>query len=326
MKDRATDVIPLEGASLYRVLDQTHPLWHDGLDRHAYGRSCLAQMRTAWGRRFQRRLALVDGADLLASAEQYDLAGRFEERAIRICAIGSVFTDPAQRGLGHARTLIDTLLDRAARQGAEMALLFARRGLEDDAQTGFQAIPSTVATLQVEESPRHGAPMTMVRGGEERDLAAIAAMGRVRAGPFRFHLDRDVDLIQYAITRKRLLAGFGPAAARQVHFFIAEEGTTAAAYVVVTIAGDSWTLEECGDRDPSGARVGALLQALIAREPGERRPTIRGRLPPGFLTPQVTIASAVRSTDTVMGRGLTPTATPLQLSGDEVLYWSNDVF
>jgi hypothetical protein len=42
------------------------------------------------------------------------------------------------------------------------------------------------------------------------------------------------------------------------------------------VIGDTWTLEECGDRDPSGAGVGALLQALIAREPSERRPTIRG--------------------------------------------------
>ena len=109
--------------------------------------------------------------------------------------------------------------------------------------------------------------MTMVRGGEERDLAAIVAMGRVRADPFRFHLDRDIDLVQYAITRKRLLAGLGSADARQLHFFIAEEGTTAAAYVVVSVAGRTWTLEECGDRDASGARVGALLQALIAREP-----------------------------------------------------------
>jgi hypothetical protein len=68
--------------------------------------------------------------------------------------------------------------------------------------------------------------MAMVRGGEERDLAAIVAMGRVRAEPFRFHLDRDVDFVQYAITSKRLLAGLGSADARQLHFFIAEEGIT----------------------------------------------------------------------------------------------------
>lgn len=324
MNDRVTDLIPLDGASLDCVLDQTHPLWHDGLGRHAYGRSCAAQMKTAWGRRGQRRFALVEGAELLASAEEYDLEGIFEGRAVRLCGLGSVFTNPAHRGVGHARTLIETLLDRAGRKGAEMALLFVRPGLEADARAGFDAIPLTEATLLVDESPRHGAPMTMVRGGEERDLAAIVAMGRVRADPFRLHLDRDIDLVQYTITRKRLLAGFGPPGARQLHFFIAEEGTTAAAYVVVTIAGDRWTLEECGDRDPSGARVGALLQALIAREPDERRPTIRGWLPSGFLPPQVAIIAAVPSTETVMVRGLNST-TP-RLSGDEVVYWHSDVF
>ena len=126
---------------------------------------------------------------------------------MRICGIGSVFTDPSRRGLGHARVLLETLLDEAAAKGAEVALLFSQAGLENDAPSGFEPFPATDVTLDVASS-RHGAPMTMVRGGEERDLAAIVAMGRVRAGPFRFHLDRDIDLIQYVITRKRLLAGW----------------------------------------------------------------------------------------------------------------------
>jgi hypothetical protein len=168
--------------------------------------------------------------------------------------------------------------------------------------------------------------MTMVRDGEERDLAAIVAMGRVRADPFRFHLDRDVDLVQYAITKKRLLAGLGSPGARQLHFFIAEEGITAAAYVVISIAGSTWTVEECGDRDPSGARVGAILQALIAREPVERRPTIRAWLPPGFVPPQVTIVSAKPPAEVINLRGLKSAAMQPPLSGDEVLYWRNDIF
>jgi hypothetical protein len=168
--------------------------------------------------------------------------------------------------------------------------------------------------------------MTLIRGGEERDLAAIVAMGQVRAGPFRFHIDRDVDFVQYAITKKRLLAGLGAASARQLHFFIAEEGITAAAYVVVSIIGRTWTIEECGDRDPSGARVGAILQALIAREPVERRPTIRGWLPPGFVPPQVTIMSANPSTEVMMVRSLGATVVQPRLSGDRVLYWRGDLF
>ncbi len=83
--------------------------------------------------------------------------------------------------------------------------------------------------LTVTESSRHGAPMTLVRGGEDRDLAAIAAMGHVRAAPFRFHIDRDIDLIKHAITRKRSLAGLGSAGVRQLDFVIVEEWITAAA-------------------------------------------------------------------------------------------------
>jgi hypothetical protein len=157
-------------------------------------------------------------------------------------------------------------------------------------------------------------------------LAAIVAMGEVRAERFRFHLTRDVDLVQHTITKKRLLAGLGLPGARQLHFFIAEEGITAAAYVVISIVDRTWIIEECGDRDPSGARVGAILQALIAREPVEHRPTIRGWLPDGFVPPQVTIVSAKPSTEVLMLRFLGSTAVSPRLFGDQVLYWRSDLF
>jgi hypothetical protein len=272
-------------------------------------------------------LTLLDGQDLRASAVQYDLAGTLDGRALRICGIGSIVADAVDSSLGHARTLVERLLDEAAGGGADMALLFSPADLTDDALDGFQRIAGPDLTLRVAESPRHGAPMTMVRAGEERDLHAIAEMGRVRAEPFRFHLDRDVDFIQHAITRKRLRAGLGSPGLRQLQFFIAEEGITAAAYVVVSVEGTTWTLEECGDRDASGARVGALLQALIAREPAERRPTIRGWLPPGFLPPQLTVVSTTPSTGILMVRmlGSTSAASP-PLCAADVLYWRNDVF
>ena len=82
------------------------------------------------------------------------------------------------------------------------------------------------------------------------------------------------------------LAGLGTLGARELHFFIAEEGITAAAYVVISVVGREWTIEECGDRDGSGARVGALLQALIAREPIERRPRSGAGLPHVFVHPR----------------------------------------
>ena len=232
-------------------------------------------------------------------------------------------TPPARAG-DHARELVERLLDQAAREGAALALFFSGMSHAHH-PTGFDVVAMTETELRVVESSRRGAPMTLIRGGEERDLAAIVAMGQVRSDPFRFHLARDVDLVQHAITKKRLLAGLGLSGARQLHFFIAEEGITAAAYAVISIVGRTWTIEECGDRDPSGARVGAILQALIAREPVEHRPTIRGWLPHDFVPPQVTIVSTKPSTEVLIMRSLGSAAVSPRLSGDQVLYWRSDL-
>lgn len=266
------------------------------------------------------------GADLLASAQRYDLTGTLDQQHVSICAIGAVCTDPTRHNGSHARVLVERLVDDARRDGADIALHFVSTDSTSHVPDGFEVIPAVDVELRVAESTRHGAPMTLVRSGEDRDLAAIAAMGQARAVQFRFHLDRDVDLVKYAITTKRLLAGLGSAGVRQLEFVIAEEGITAAAYVVLSIVDRAWTIEECGDRDPSGARVGAVLQALIAREPVERRPVIRGWLPPGFVPPQVTIVSAKPSTQVMSGRFLTAPGKQLRLSREEVVYWRSDVF
>jgi hypothetical protein len=290
----------------------------------AVGQYEVALSRTAWGRRARRRFALMDGAAVLASAETRDYAGTLDGRSVRICGIGDVVTSPGRDESQHARTLVEALVEEAARAGTDLALLCARPGLGAAVSEKFESLPLSDLTLRVAESPRHGAPMTLVRGGEDRDLAAIVAMGRIRAETSRLHLDRDEDLVQDAVTRQRLLAGLAPSGVRQLHFFIAEEGITAAAYVVISVVGHTWTIEECGDRDVSGARVGALLQALIAREPAERRPVIGGWLPPGFLPPQVAIAAATPARDAIWVRTLGPGTPPLRLSGDDVLYWHGD--
>lgn len=319
-------VVPAEGTILERILDATYPVLHQGLSREAFAKCDAAQRKTTWALRHQRRLALMEGVDLLASAQRYDLTGTVDGQLVRICGIAAVSTDPARDDGCHAWVLVDRLIDDARRDGADLALLFTTTDRTGYALDSFEVIPTVDVELEVAESSRHGAPMTLVRSGEDRDLAAIAAMGQARAGQFRFHLDRDGELVKYAITKKRLLAGLGSPGVRQLQFVIAEEGITAAAYVVISIVDGTWTIEECGDRDPSGARVGAVLQALIAREPVERRPVIRGWLPPGFVPPQVTSESARPSTEVVLGRFLTGARKQLRLSREEVLYWRSDVF
>jgi hypothetical protein len=318
-------IILADGPILERVLESAHSASSRGLSRHAFAQFDAAQMRTPWGRAHQRRVALVEGEDVLASAMQYDLAAVLDQQPVRVCGIAEIFPQPALATGGPARELVDRLLEEAARAGAAMALCFSNMG-HDQQLAVTDVVPTTDVEIGVAEPARRGAPMTLIRGGEERDFAAMSAMGRVRASPFRFHLDRDVDFLHHAITKKRLLAGLGIAGARQLHFFIAEEGITAAAYVVISIVGGTWTVEECGDRDPSGARVGAILQALIAREPVERRPTIRAWLPRGFVPPQVTIVSSKPSTDVMLMQSLGANEVHPRLAAEDVLYWRSDIF
>ncbi len=102
---------------------------------------------------------------------------------------------------------------------------------------------------------------------------------------------------------------------------------TAAAYVVIGVKGNAWAIEECGDRDPTGARVGALLQALVAREPAMPRPAITAWLPSGFLPPQVIVIGEEPSAEVMMVRPLAPSAVgATTLQDADANYWPIDRF
>jgi hypothetical protein len=315
-----------EGALLARVIDALPPASREGLSAAAFATSERAVQKTAWAKANRRRFALMDGDVVLATAVRGRLAARLDGQPVRIGAVGSLWADPARNPGPHAAALIAGLIDAERADGADLAMLAAAHDGAWAMPDGFEPIPTTDVEVRVVESTRHGAPMTLVRGGEDRDLAAVAAMGDVRARLNRFHLVRDVDFVKFALTRRRLLAGLAPAGHRELRFLIAEEGTTAAAYIVLTVAAGSWTIEECGDRDVSGARVGALLQATIAREPVEQRPAIRGWLPPAFSPPQLTMVPSPASPVVVFARGLSAHLAHLRLAADQVLYWRNDLF
>jgi hypothetical protein len=179
-------------------------------------------------------------------------------------------------------------------------------------------------TLDVDR--RGGAPAMLVRAGVDADLRALAAMHESRAAAARLSLHRTPELIQYAIAKRRLLAGLGAPHLRQTEFFVAEEGSTAVAYVVLTVEADGWTLEEAGDRDPAAARLGAMLQLLAARDPARRPSVIRAWWPPQMpAPPQVVITSRAPATGEMfmvrrLRGGIRPIAAP------DVFYWRSDVF
>jgi GNAT superfamily N-acetyltransferase len=306
---------------LETILDDTYPIWGEGLSRDAYEKWNRAQTETVWGRSHLRRVALMDDGRVLSSAKRYDLDAWAGARRIQVIGIGAVFTPPACRGQGHAAALIDALLEDAAGRGCAMALLFSEIGAGYYERLGFTVIPQRIPAIELVRRP--GAPAALVRAGEAQDLDAIAEIAaRARQGA-AFALDRSADFIAFMLARRRLLAGLGPPGRRSVEFFVTEEAHRAVAYVVITRGPHGVFLEDCGDRDPTGARVGAMLQVLAARDPAEAPLRCRASIPPGFAPPQWRIVSGEPADEIMMARPLGEDKT---ISPSQTVYPHLDVF
>ncbi len=313
-----------DGDLLDRIFDNTFPIWNEGLSRAAYGQWNRAQLKTPWGSRHLQRFALLDEqGNLLASAKRYRHDVRLDGREGWMAGIGAVFTPVAQRSRGHATRLIEILIERERDAGAMLAGLFSEIGAGFYERLGFRTVPLDEVTVKVKL--QGGSPALLVRSGVERDLADLAALHASRTAGVRFALRRDAPLIHYALSKKRLLAGLGRPGLRQVEFFVAEEGASAVAYVILSENANGWTLEEAGDRDPAGARLGAMLQVLMAREPANRPPVMRTWWPrPMPVPPQLELSDRGSSRDIFMVRPLADVAMPETV--DDVFYWRSDYF
>jgi GNAT superfamily N-acetyltransferase len=321
-----TSLVIAEGALLEQILDLTFPIWNEGLSREAYGRWNTTQTKTPWGRDHLHRFALLDNdGALLATAKRYRHDIRLDGREGWMAGFGAVFTPPAARGRGAATRLLELLSERARAEGALLASLFSEIGTSFYERRGFRAVPMDEVTVTVTINRKGGAPAMLVRAGEERDLAAVAALDATRSSPVRFALRRGPSLIAYALSKKRLLAGVGPSGLRQVEFFVAEEGASAVAYVILSVNANGWTLEEAGDRDPAGARLGAMLQVLVAREPSHGTPLIRAWWPRAMpVPPQLQLTERSEARDIFMVRPLADI--PMPVTADDVFYWRSDYF
>jgi GNAT superfamily N-acetyltransferase len=324
------ELVRADRARSAAILQETYPIWHEGLTRDGFDRWVRLQEATEWGRAHLWRVALVgaDGATL-ASAKWYDLTALLDGAEIRVCGVGAVFTALAHRGHGYARQLIDAIAARAEGEGYHALALFSEIGAEYYAGLGFTEIPRETLTLGI-TFPREGAPATLVRAGTDADLVHLAELDRVRT---RFGVVRSPASIQFGVAKRRALAASAPHGRRAVEFFVTEEGLRAVAYVLITRGpsgnlGDGpdvmW-LDACGDRDPSGARVGAILQVLRARTPAEKWPPLLSWLPAGWLPPQVTIESAQPATDILMLRPLGRKSLP-DLTAADVTWPHADAF
>jgi GNAT superfamily N-acetyltransferase len=317
-------IIRADGALLERIFDTTYSIWHEGLSRHAYGQWNVAQMRLPWAANHVARFALVDdhGAPL-ASLKRYRYDVRLDGRVGMMCGLGAIFTMPEHRGRGHASRLIEDVLAQEQRDGVLMAGLFSEIGTAFYERLGFRAIALDEVTVNVVS--KGGSPAMLVRAGDDRDLPALATIHETRTETSRFALRRDAAAMQFAIAKKRLFAGLSEPFTRRLEFFVTEEGNSAVAYVVLSQNVHGWTLEEAGDRDPAGARVGAMLQVLVAREPSHTPPLIRAWWPRALaVPPQLRLTNRSDPKDIFMVRALADVALPE--TADDVFYWHADHF
>ena len=239
-----------------------------------------------------------------------------------------MFTQPAHRGRGAARELIERLLDKVVAEGADAALLFSEIGADYYARLGFAAIPLDDSVAARDRGSTRGAPVTMVRAGDDRDLDASSPWTR----PARSRsVSTSIAIAISSNSRSRSDAARGPSVpgARSVQFFVAEEGASAVAYVVICVNGGAWTIDSCGDRDPAGARLGAHPagpgRARARRaSPDDRRRGCRHHCGP----PQVAIVGATPSTDLMMFKPLSAAAAGVDdaLRLSDVLFWRGDAF
>lgn len=318
-------VVPAVGSVLERILDDTYPLWHEGLTRPQYGRYWAAQLKTAWGQSHLTRVALQDGPHVVASAKRYDLSMQLDGRIRRVMGIGAVFTAPAYRGRGAAKELISRMIETGEAEGFEFAALFSEIVPRIYEQLEFVPVPMSEARLDVDRK-NGGPPAVLVRSGEDRDIAGIAEISAARSHDARLAVARSEDFIKHGITRQRLLAGLGAPGARTVEFLVSEEGHQPVAYIVCSAHLGQWFIEDAGDRDPAGARFGAMLQVMLARHPGEALPEIRGWLPHSLRPPQVQVTTTPTA-QVLMIRPLRDRTLPLPpLSAAEVVFWHADYF
>jgi predicted N-acetyltransferase YhbS len=323
-------LIRATGALLESLLDDTFPLWGDGLTRKGYGQWNIAQERTEWGTSHLRRFALMDGERVLSSAKRYDLSLWLKGRRVSGLGVGAVFTPESQRGHGHAAAIVEALEDQARGDGAEVSLLFSEIGPSYYARLGYTQIP--LQTVEVEVDQKDGAPAMMVRAGENSDAAGVAAMHDQRARGFDLAMLPDEAQVRYSISKKRMFAGLGTGLGRSIEYFVSEEGHQAVAFLLIQVTrgasgqSDTWSIEACGDRDPSGARLGAMLQVLLARAPSAQRPIIRAWWPDSLRPPQLRIVPRQPAGEVMM---LKPLGTGVALdavAAEGVMYWHGDVF
>jgi len=179
------------------------PIWGGGLapERFVAFQRRLADSGEA-ARRY-RLLGLFEGPRLLSAMKAYELGGSFANAPLRLLGIGAVFTPPPLRRNGHARRMLEVVIDDYRARGFDAALLFSDIGAGYYERLGFQVLRSEECSAEASQLPL-GGEAHPAAPGDEAALARVFARSRSPAGSLA--LERDGWVLRFQLRRLRELA------------------------------------------------------------------------------------------------------------------------
>lgn len=252
------------------ILPQTAPLWAGGRSFDDYAAQTLEIARSAYGRRSYRTIGLFEQRRCVASFKRYDRTMRCGGKRLRAIGFGAVFTPPELRGRGYASVMVAMALDRARRDGYDLAYLFSDIRPQFYAAIGFRTLPSRRFSLRADLLP--SARLDLITPGDDwKDVRRLYDLMQRHAV---LAFSRSAPVWDWIRTCARQGATYRSGYETNL---IARHRGRAAAYVlgVRDPENDVYVAREFGFDRPGERIIGALLRAAA----GDLR-RVSGWLPP----------------------------------------------
>lgn len=200
------DITDATDTQIEAILDGTHALWSDGLERPAYGAYVRALRETAWGRAGGYRfLALRDeGGRVVSAMKLYRFEARAGDHRITIGGVGALFTPPADRGRGHAARLLDFAHAEMAARGDAASLLHSEIGEGYYERLGYLRIEPDAAWIRVPAASPEPFSVMLRRVGPGEPATALHLVREAEDRRAAFALLRDAHYWDYLRRRAEI--------------------------------------------------------------------------------------------------------------------------
>jgi len=323
---------------LESVLTAAHAVWGRGRALEDFVAFHLALADSPWGREHSRYLVRADDTDRPLSALRIDsLAGRLDDRPVRIAELGALFTIPEARGRGHASALLGRALEEARQAGHDLAMLVASMPQSLYERAGFDPLPASETacrTVMPAPWPKEPAwlrsgddPLARIpglrRGGED-DLPAIAAIHAEETAQQRLRIDRDPAAWEFVLMKTGMPRGRGTDEDR---FWVIERGGRVKAYVFLQAESPTLRWREHGALRDARVLLAELFWCALSVARRRRLERIEGWQMPEILTlgPLYPASQRSRKTDRPMLRSLDPAlVAPVFANEEECRLWELD--